>query len=53
MKFYGLTYKDINQKTTINHEFWTKKELINKINECAEKGFLIIDVFEKNLYREI
>lgn len=53
MKIYSLKYEDTEQQTTIENEFMSKKDLVNKINECAKKGFTIIDVFQTNLYREL
>lgn len=49
MKLYVLKYEDTDTQTIIKSDFLRKKELIDKINECAKKGFTIIDVLEKHL----
>lgn len=50
MKIYELKYEDTEQQTTIKDQFMNRKDLIDKINECAKKGFTIIDVFQSNIY---
>ncbi|KZL90679.1 hypothetical protein [Clostridium magnum] len=49
MKIYVLKYEDTEKQTTVKNEFFNKKQLIDQINECAKKGFTILDVLESNL----
>lgn len=46
MKMYVVRYNDTEKGTTVRSESFSKEEQTAKINECAQKGFEVIDTFE-------
>jgi len=53
MEMYVVRYKDTEQGSIIRSEFFRKEDQIKKINECIEKGFEVIDLFEDDYEKAI
>jgi hypothetical protein len=53
MEMYVVRYNDTEQGGIIRSEFFRKEDQIKKINECLEKGFEVIDLFEDDYEKAI